>query len=158
MTSDLKPNADEMAQFTGAMFKNADPKGFISLRAYRDDGADDVKPIFKESILVGSPDLMPVIVERARQAACWDVPAVFCPPVATFQTAANAKTENLFEGVALSVECDQAASGAQQRLTEIIGEPTIVVASGGEWTDPETGEIEPKLHLHWRLTRPSREQ
>ena len=29
--------------------------------------------------------------------------------------------------------------------------PTAVVASGGEWINPETGEIEPKVHLHWRL-------
>ena len=28
---------------------------------------------------------------------------------------------------------------------------------GGEWTDPETGEVFPKLHLHWRLSEPTRE-
>jgi len=31
-----------------------------------------------------------------------------------------------------------------------------VVASGGEWQDPEAGEVEQKLHLHWRLTAPTR--
>jgi hypothetical protein len=31
------------------------------------------------------------------------------------------------------------------------------VASGGQWTDPETGEIQDKLHLHWRLTEPTRD-
>jgi hypothetical protein len=31
------------------------------------------------------------------------------------------------------------------------------VASGGEWPNPETGELEPKLHLHWRLTEPTRD-
>ena len=33
---------------------------------------------------------------------------------------------------------------------------TIVVATGGRWTNPETGEIEDKLHLHWRLAVPAR--
>ena len=32
----------------------------------------------------------------------------------------------------------------------------IVVESGGEWANPETGELEPKLHLHWRLQKPAR--
>ena len=32
---------------------------------------------------------------------------------------------------------------------------TPVVASGGEWTNPKTGEIEQKLHLHWRLKKPT---
>ena len=31
-----------------------------------------------------------------------------------------------------------------------------MVASGGEWANPDTGEIEPKLHLHWRLQKPAR--
>src|SRR5262249_21373181 len=34
--------------------------------------------------------------------------------------------------------------------------PTIAVASGGEWSDPESGKIQPKAHLHWRLAQPSR--
>jgi hypothetical protein len=29
---------------------------------------------------------------------------------------------------------------ALQTLAAVLGEPTMVVASGGEWTDPETGE------------------
>ena len=30
-----------------------------------------------------------------------------------------------------------------------------MVESGGEWINPETGEIEPKVHLHWRLKKPA---
>jgi Protein of unknown function (DUF3987)/Primase C terminal 2 (PriCT-2) len=153
--TDLDPDREVLAAFCHAMFKNADPKGFVSLRAYRDDGVDGDKAIDIEPIYLGSPDLDAVVFERARQAARWHIPAVFCPPVATFTSSANAKLENLREGVALSVECDQAATAALRKLTDIIGEPTIVVESGGEWTNPDTGEIEPKLHLHWRLARPS---
>ena len=32
---------------------------------------------------------------------------------------------------------------------------TVVVESGGEWMNPETGEVEPKVHLHWRLKKPA---
>jgi len=38
----------------------------------------------------------------------------------------------------------------------LLGPPTVVVASGGEWQDPEAGEVEQKLHLHWRLAAPTR--
>ena len=30
-----------------------------------------------------------------------------------------------------------------------------MVASGGLWLNPETGELEPKLHAHWRLAEPT---
>src|SRR5215472_8161248 len=36
-----------------------------------------------------------------------------------------------------------------------LGPPTVIVASGGKWTDPATGQIFDKLHLHWRLRTPA---
>ena len=95
------------------MFKNADHRGYVSLRAFRDNDKRDEKPILIEAIRLNDPDFAAILFERARQAATWDDPAVFCPPVATFQNHQNAKTDNLFEGVDLSVECDQAHSGAR---------------------------------------------
>src|SRR5262249_24907448 len=32
---------------------------------------------------------------------------------------------------------------------------TLVVRSGGQWTDPATGEVEDKLHAYWRLKEPA---
>jgi hypothetical protein len=32
----------------------------------------------------------------------------------------------------------------------------MVVRSGGKWADPATGEVQDKLHLHWRLRTPAR--
>src|SRR5581483_6606720 len=90
----------------------------------------------------------------AWQAAAWEVPAVFCPPLVTFHTGKDAKTENVSEGVAISVECDERPVVTQQILQGLLGDPTIIVASGGEWIDNETGEVEPKVHMHWRLTTP----
>ena len=80
---------------------------------------------------------------------------MFCPPVCTFKDHRNAKTDNIREGVALSVECDQAPSEARTKLEALLGPATVVVESGGEWINPETGEIEPKVHLHWRLKKPA---
>ena len=62
------------------------------------------------------------------------------------------------KGVAISAECDQHPQAARQALEAILGEPTVVVESGGEWINPETGEIEPKVHLHWRLSKPTSTQ
>ena len=41
------------------------------------------------------------------------------------------------------------------RLEQILGPATVVVASGGQWQDPETDEVEDKLHGHWRLVTPA---
>ena len=48
-----------------------------------------------------------------------------------------------------------APTEARSMLEALLGAATAVVASGGEWTNPETGEIEPKVHLHWRLKKPT---
>ena len=81
-------------------------------------------------------------------------PVVVCPPIATF-TGGKASEKSLFEGLALSVELDQNAGTALSTLRSVIGQPTLVVESGGIWTDPATGEIQPKLHVHYRLSEPT---
>ena len=53
------------------------------------------------------------------------------------------------------VECDQHPEEARQRLETLLGPATIVVASGGTWSDPATDEVQAKVHLHWRLTEPA---
>jgi hypothetical protein len=151
----LAPDREALAAFSAAIFKNANPKGFVSLRAFKDDGKDG-PAIFIEPISVGNPDYLDVVVERVRQAAEWTVPAVFCPPVSTFLSGKGAKTEDICEGLTLSVDCDASPAAARGALGAIIGKPTIAVASGGEWTNPDTGEVERKCHLHWRLKEPTK--
>ena len=152
----LIPDREALLQFATIMFKNADPTGFVSLRAFRDNDKRDEKPILIQAIRLNHPDFAGIVYERARQAATWDDPAVYCPPVTTFKTPQNAKTENVHEGVDLSTECDQNPCAACLRLEALLGPATTVVASGGEWINPATGEIEPKVHLHWRLKTPTR--
>src|SRR5262249_43764204 len=84
-------------------------------------------------------------------------PHVFCPPVCVFAKPNGAAAENLAEGVALSVELDANPYAALKKLTAILGKPTAVVASGGKWKNPETGRLEARVHLHWRLVEPTRD-
>ena len=152
---DLTPDREMLSRFAAIMFKHASPKGYVSLRAFPDSGSQGQKALFVYPITLGDKDFLDMLVDHARRAAEWHVSAVFCPPIATFRDPKNAKTDNICEGVALSVECDQYPLRARQTLEAILGPATVVVASGGEWTNPKTGGIEPKLHLHWRLSKPT---
>ena len=151
----LEPDRTILEQFIGIVFKNADKNGFISLRLFPDKGSKNEKPIEIEAIQVGDKDLLGVTVIRAAQAANWHEPAVFCPPVCTFRDHKTAKTDNLFEGVCLSIDNDEHPLAARAKLEAVLGVATVVVASGGEWTDPATGVVEPKGHQHWRLKKPT---
>jgi hypothetical protein len=149
------PDVAQLERFVDVLFKRADRKGFVSLRAFPHKEGK-APPIFIEPITLDNPQFLPVVATRARQAATWHEKAVFSPPVATFKTAKSAADDNVLEGVTLAVECDEAPDAALTKLTEWLGEPTLVMQSGGEWAHPETGEVEPKLHLHWRLKAPAR--
>lgn len=150
----LNPDREALGRFASIMFKHAHRDGFVSLRAFPDNSKKD-RAILVDPIRVGDPDFLDIAFERARQAAAWREPAVFCPPVATFLDSKSAKGDNICEGVALSVECDQLPQQARQTLEAILGAPTVAVESGGEWMNPKTGEVEPKVHLHWRLRKPT---
>jgi hypothetical protein len=152
---ELDPDKGVLARFAGAVLKHADPKGYVSARTFLDDGTDG-PAIEIEAITVGDPQFHAVIFERARQAANWKQPAVFAPPVVTLKTARGATANDVFEGVALSVDCDASPTAALAFLRELLGDPTVVIASGGEWFNQSTGELEPKVHAHWRLKVPTR--
>jgi hypothetical protein len=151
MTRD--PDRASIESFIAALFRHAGSETFISLRAF--DDTKEARPLFIEGVKVGDPELIGRICARVAQAANAATPHVFCSPICAFQTARGAKTTDLAEGLALSVECDEKAEAARIKLTMLLGEPTMVVASGGQWLNPETNQPEPKLHLHWRLRTPT---
>ena len=126
-----------------------------SLRTFAED---DSVPPWTDAIPVLANNfkfLFDVAVDKARRAAQFPKPMVFAPPLATFGNKKQAREIDIVEGLVLSVECDQSPADARALLEQLLGTATVVVASGGEWMNPTTGEIEPKLHLHWRLTRPA---
>jgi len=149
---------DDLNQFVDALFRYADPDSYISLRAF--DQVDRTQPpILIEAVRV--EEGMQAIVSKAARASTRAAnqmrPGVFAPPIATFRTAKSAAASDVLNGVAISVEIDAGDPiSARRRLEHLLGPVTIAMHSGSEWEDPNTGEIHPKTHLHWRLSEPTR--
>ena len=154
--SRLQADGQEIARFAEALFRYAEEGTFVSLRAFYDD-RDQVFAVQGHALTADIGALAAAATGLADRCAVAVAPVVFCPPIATFFDARNATEKNLANGLALSVECDQTPAPARAKLESLIGPATAVVASGGEWTDPETGEVQGKLHLHWRLNEPTRD-
>jgi hypothetical protein len=146
--------------FIETLFKHATSGTWASLRSFPDKGSGNNKAF--EILPVKLNGDLGYLVDKAyscaKRAAKSGDKIVFCPPVATFTNKDHAREEDLAEGLVLSIECDKHAQEACNKLQELLGPPTIVVKSGGEWINPETGELEPKLHDYYRLKIPARDQ
>jgi hypothetical protein len=152
----LEPNRDQIEIFVEGMFRHCNGDGIVSLRAFYENGAKDSFRITSISLKSGLRFLMDAAEDDARRAANEPQPVVFCPPIATFLPTGHARQVDLLEAPVLSVELDQNPRAALARLESLLGPATLVVRSGGEWTNPTTGEVEDKLHAHWRLKEPAR--
>ena len=153
----------EIAHFVAAMFRHATPGSVATLRSFeeRRGGRPLTKIWAHPQIGPQGPGKLHSLTEAARrcagQAANHPEPAVFCPPVATFAKPRKADEAHLVDGLALSVDVDTAdPRAARATLEGLLGPATCVVATGGLWTDPSTGEVAERLHLHWRLSTPTR--
>jgi hypothetical protein len=148
----LEPDREQLATFIKTTFKHATPGTWVTPRAFSSD-----KSII-EWVKV-TPDLKSVVVKAlsvARRAANSKVVFGFSPPLATFSNSKHAREEDLAEGLVLNVECDAHPAKARATLEALLGPATCVVESGGLWTNPDTSKSEPKLHLHWRLSKPTK--
>ena len=155
----LAVDHEQISRFVDALFRYADKGTVISLRAFRDaaDGtwaATEWPAVWVNG--VGLDHVADAAAAFAERCAAAPIPVVFAPPIATFKTEGSAAEKDVANGLVLTVECDKNAPKARALLEGLIGTATLVVASGGQWVDPETGEITPKLHLHWRLKKPTR--
>ena len=147
-------NREQIDIFVRALFKHAMP-GSCSLRSFHDD--ESTKSFAIECLQVDDHDrIVDAAYRQASRAAAADPKIVFCPPIATFSNNKHAGKDDVANGLTLSAECDKHPQQARATLEKLLGPATIVVASGGESANPDTGEIEPKLHLHWRLQKPAR--
>jgi AAA domain len=156
----LAPDRDQVETFVNALFKHAGTEGFASCRSFPDSDSDKPFSIKSAFLKGGLKHVVDIAVHEAENAANASLKVVFCPPVATFKGTRQkgswqAREKDLLRGLALSVECDERAQAARARLEKLLGVATIVTLSGGQWTDSETGEVHPKLHLHWRLQTPA---
>ena len=156
----LRADRGELGRFIGALFQHADDGTYASLRAF--DQFDSKRPAaLLRPVKIGRDleGLIEAATVAAEEMANRERPIVFAPPICTFSNADRARLEDLANGLTLSVEIDEGDTlAARRRLETLLGPATIVVESGGEWSDPLTGEVFPKIHLHWRLSEPTREE
>jgi AAA domain-containing protein len=152
----LEPDRDLIEIFVDALFRHAGREGFVSLRAFYED--DSAKPfrITPTALAGGLRHVIDAAEDDARRAANDRKRVVFCAPLAVFCNRERARESDIALGLALSVECDHHPREALAKLEPIIGPPTLIVASGGKWTDPATGQAHDKWHLHWRLAVPAK--
>jgi len=150
----------QIAAFVDALFRYVET-GFVQFRCFIHPNGNEKTtwryPWHGVSI-TDRETLIDRATEFASMAALADKRVVFAPPVVALKDPKSARNGDVLEGPVLSAECDDAPRKARETLTQRLGLPTCVVESGGEWTDPVTGEVQPKLHLHWRLTEPTRTQ
>lgn len=156
----FKLQADEAhtRRFLNTIFKHcAGIEGWFTLRAF--EHAREGRPPVVNKWVPFDRNLVSETVSVATMVAnlTGKDRAVFSPPVAIFGNEMNQRGDNRFAGEsnviaapALAAELDKNPKAALAALVEILGEPTILVASGGMW------EGEPKLHAYWRLGEPAR--
>jgi hypothetical protein len=150
----LEPDRDQLEIFVDAIFRHAAPGGYVAVRSFF-EGQDKVCRLSSAAIAGGLRFLIGVAEDDARRAAQNPKPVCFAPPLATFTNKERAREQDLAEGLTISVECDERPHQARAALEDLIGPATVVVKSGGSWING--GEAEDKLHLHWRLKRPARQ-
>src|SRR3982750_3307472 len=141
----LMADRETMRQFVEATFRYADDDTYIALRAF-DQFNHGVAPYCSRNVRIDG-NLSAVVDIAARSATALansDKQTVFAPPVCTFQTATGAAIRDLANGLTLSVDIDQGNTlTILNRLEGLLGSCTVIVASGSEWSDPETGEVFP---------------
>ena len=152
----LEPDREQMERFVSDLFRHAlDGDGFVTVRSFYDNEGE-AKPFRIQGVPVsaGLGFLIDVAEDIARRSANEPKRVVFCPPLGLFNNGERAREEDLVAGIALSVELDAHPSEARETLEGLLGPATVVVQSGGMWSNGN-GAVEPKLHLHWRLRRPA---
>ena len=137
----LEPDREQFARFITAAFAKAS-EGAVSLRAFPDDKREGTPTARAVSLnVIGFAPLTDAAAEEAANAANAGRPMVLAPPVALF-LGEKADEASLLEALTLSVELDKRAAEALATLRAVLGPPTFVVASGGSWTDPATGDVQ----------------
>jgi hypothetical protein len=142
---------DQLALFARALFTQADPQSYVSLRAFYEDDSGLPYAIWPVKMAGGVEFLIEQAIDLAQRAAEEPRKVVFCPPVATFSNPDRAREKDLAQGLALSVELDSNPTQARSRLEAVLGPATLIVASGGTWAAPD-GSRHDKLHGRWGLS------
>lgn len=157
----LRADEHEMREFLKIIFKNCkDEKGWVALRAFNHE--DDTGKAALSAWVPFGKGFIEAAVEMASKAASrsYENRAVFSPPVCLFGDLMvktkdggeyrSAGQANVICAPALAIDLDTHPVSSLIGLIAVLGEPTVVVASGGFW------EGEPKMHAYWRLYEPAK--
>jgi hypothetical protein len=140
-----------------ALLRHAGEDVWISHRVYTDTKTNKAAVHLRAvQVRAGGAALQVApAVHAAELAARHSAPAVYCLPLAGFSNGDHARTDDLVEAYTHTVDCDDHPVAAREHLERHLGPATLIVESGGVWIDPETGEAQAKVHLHWRLKTPA---
>lgn len=159
VATEISADSGEIRRFVHSLFKrcvdgNGRPiGGRIALRAFTNEKGN-VPALTTWEPLSGSP------VMRATEAATRvarrskDQAAVFAPPVCIFNEDGRAREVDVLAAPAIVADLDADPANGLTALRNVLGPPTVVVASGGVWVGPD-GTKHDKLHVYWRLARPA---
>ena len=152
----IAADRNEIRRFVQAIFPHADEDVFASVRCFpqRAGGAPEIRAVRIDG--TGLEPLASMAFAVASRAARNEKASVVCLLVAGFANAERAREQDVANCLALSVDLDSNPGRGLEFLRGLLGPPTLVVESGGAWTCPETGAVEPKLHVYWRLSEPTR--
>ncbi len=119
--------------------------GYVALRGFPDKGGQDTSqnlPFYK----VDEENIHDLCIKFVKeQFECHG--AAYVVPC-TFKEKGNAKNENVSETQVILVDIDDGEIQRKyEHLRRHLGEPTLIVQSGGV-----TNEGEKKLHLYWKLS------
>lgn len=146
----MEASLSTLARFVDVLFRHVSPGGWILLRAFYEEKDQPWRPHQWRSLPTDDLQAVAQAAYQIATAAANDPEvAVFCPPVCTFKDPNSAGEHNVREGVVLLVDCDRYPKEASDKLVDLLGTPTLAVASGG------VHEGIDKLHLYWRLRKPT---
>ncbi|KQT86447.1 hypothetical protein ASG59_17500 [Methylobacterium sp. Leaf466] len=150
----LQANFADIRTFIRVAFFGIEPgHGYVAFRAFPngDNGKPDIRWRKYEAGLASAATAF------ATEVANWtdDKASVFAPPVCVFgdkkwKGNLRAAEDNVIACLVISLELDERPLEMLSKATGILGEPTLLIRSGGVWIGPNGPED--KLHAYWRLT------
>lgn len=150
----LEADIDEIRTFLKVAFVGIDVEdGYVSLRAFDNAGAGppDIQWLpFGGGLASAAQAFATEVANRAGARA-----AVFAPPVCVFgekrfKGKRLATEDNVIACRVVVLDLDERPQAMLAEAVTILGEPTLLVQSGGLWQGPNGSE--PKLHAYWRLS------
>ena len=154
MTGKVRLEADraELERFIEATFRYADEGTHAVLRTFA-EGSDKVLGTVRVPLNGGLDALVDTQLPATKGGQCPAGRSVR----ATISTFLGSRTRerDLGNGLVLASRPTMRPRSPGETWSTCSGRRPVV-ASGGQWIDPQTGVVEDKLHLHWRCQEPSR--